>query len=305
MGSLQEVKKFEDLSFGQWKALGTKCDGIEGVLAVLQDEKEIILQEVVQKFFDRHSRRRIIEDLQAKVRDPNRGFRLYQPELKNKAYYAHRIKRLHGCLGVDTNVTAEQLKAETERLLTLIRENSQISNIADGVCLPVILPQLTTDDLGTALEQYLEGVGNSYVKTFSDRKFCNHRKGTLADNVSVVDGSRHNQLIERMKQGPVMGIHFPNPLQGFSINADREQMSTLPEGFILSGLDTVIAMVMYPDILARDYHTPGLELAAFSWQSVDYSLRFGAGGGRLDFDDTDSLANASGCYSGGLLFFLT
>jgi hypothetical protein len=51
-------------------------------------------------------------------------------------------------------------------------------------------------------------------------------------------------------------------------------MATLPEGFILSGLDTAIAMVMYSDILARDQYTPDLMLAALSWQSARYSPQF-------------------------------
>ena len=129
----------------------------------------------------------------------------------------------------------------------------------------------------------------------------NYRKGDLGGKVSVVDGSRHDQLISRMKEGLVIGLHFPNPLQGFSINASREQMSTLPEGFILSGMDTPIAMVMYPDILARDWDTPGLNLA-LQWQSAGYSLYFWACGGSLGFGRTAGLAGASGSYSGGLLF---
>ena len=252
--------------------------------------------------FDKHGRR-IPEGLQTDVCDANRKFRLEQPKLKAEVDYANRITRLYGCLSMDTSITAEQFKTETERLLAMIRDNPQIVNIVNGVCLPVILPQLTIDDLGIALEQYLEAVDKSYAKTFSDRKFYNYRKGTLVNEVSIVDKSRHNQLIERMKQGPVIGIHFPNPLQGFSINADREQISTLPEGFILSGMDIPIAMAIYPDILARDYNTPGLDMAALSWQSVGDSLGFKAFGGRLGFAGTVYLADAcGGTCSGGLLF---
>ena len=37
-------------------------------------------------------------------------------------------------------------------------------------------------------------------------------------------------------------------------------------------------------------------------QSVDYSLNFKANDDKLDFDNTDNLANANDNYSGGLLF---
>lgn len=263
--------------------------------------------------FDKHGRR-IPEGLQAHVCDADRNFRLNQPKLEARVDYVYRILQLHRGLSVDTGITAEQFKAETERLLALIRDNSQIANIAKGVYLPVVLPKLTTDNLGETLEQYLEAVGKSYVKTFGDRNFCNPHKDTLAGGeFNIVDGSRHEQLVERMKQGPVVGIHFPNPLQGFSINASREQMSTLPpvrrspqgeggEGFILSGMDTPIAMVMYPDILARDCNIPGLNMAALLWLYADCSLDFFTINSGLAFDCTDVPADASGSFSGGLLF---
>jgi len=267
------------------------------------NELDVETRKAVKLLFDSTGRRisEDFQDLRSNVCDPDCNFRLDQPKMETEVDYANRIMRLHECLGVDTEITTEQFKQETERLLALIRDNSQIANITNRVYLPVILPQLTTDDLGTALEQYLEAVGKSYVKTFGDRRFHNYRMGTLANEVSIVDGSCHNQLIERMKQEPVIGIHFPNPLQGYSIDAQREQMSTLPECFILSGMDTPIAMAMYPDVLARDWNTPGLDMAAFSWRSAN-SFYFRAYGDELDFALTDYLASANVIYSGGLLF---
>jgi hypothetical protein len=259
------------------------------------------VEAAIRLFFDKNGRR-IPEGLQAKVCDANRNFRLDRPRLDTETDFANRILRLHGYLSIDTKITAEQLKAETERLLAMIKGNPQIANIANGVCLPVVLPKLVTDDLGAELELYLTGVNNGYAKTFSGRNFNNYHKGDLSGKVSAVDGSRHDQLIQLVKERPVIGLHFPNPLQGFSINASREQMSTLPEGFILSGMDTPIAMVMYPDILARDWNTPGLDIAALQWQSAGYSLDFRADIGKLDFGHTGSLARAVGFYSGGLLF---
>ena len=265
------------------------------------------VENAIQKLFDKHGRR-ISKGLSASVCDANRKFRLDQPKLDEEVDFANRILWLHGCLGVDTGITAEQFQKETERLLDLIRGNSQIVNIPSGVYLPIVLPKLVTDDLGTTFEQYLGGADNSYAKTFGDRKFHNYCKGGLEGNVSVIDGSRHDQLIERMKQGPVIGLYFPNPLQGFSVQAQRGQMATLPpacvgrEGFILSGLDTVIAMIMYPDVMARDRNTPGMDLAAFSWQSPDQLFNFEDNDHELGFRDDGLHCRASGSYSGGLLF---
>jgi hypothetical protein len=293
--------KYGSVTLGQVEAAINKMGGQDVWDAWLRGEKTVTVEDAIRLFFDKHGRR-ISEDLQANVCDANRDFRLDWPKLEKEVDFANRILRLHGCLSIDTEVTAEQLMAETERLLAIIKENSQMANIANGVCLPVVLPKLVTDDLGAELELYLAGVNNSYGKTFDNRTFYNHRKGAMANEVSIIDGSRHDQLVARMKEGPVMGLHFPNPLQGFSIHASREQMSTLPEGFILSGMDTPIAMAMYPDILARDWNTPGLDLAALFWRSADYSLYFRAGDGRLDGDSAGNLAYARDYCSGGLLF---
>lgn len=142
---------------------GSAEKGREIAEALRRDELKIVVQEKLKALFDKHGRR-IPEGLQANVCDANRDFRLDQPKLDKEVDFANRITRLHGCLSIDTEVTAEQLKTETERLLAVIRENSQIANIANGVCLPVVLPKLVTDNLGAELELYLAGVNNSYTK---------------------------------------------------------------------------------------------------------------------------------------------
>lgn len=299
-----ETKKalmIQDWVIGDLNALVKNLGGEEIARRIQRGEVSIKLEEVVKLLFDKHGRR-IPQGITASVCDSDRDYYLKPPSLTGESLYANRILRLHGCLSVDTGITAKQLEQETGRLLILIRDNSQVANIANGVWLPIILPKLITDDLGAELEYYLTAVDNSYVKVFPGRKFYNHRKGTLTNEVKIVDGSRYSQLIAKMKQGPVIGILFPNSLQGFSVNASREQMATLPEGFILSGLDTVIAMAMYPDILARDFNTPGLDLAAFSWLSSGYSLCFKAFDDRLYFISTVGLAFASDFFSGGLFF---
>ncbi len=285
---------------GELNALVKNLGGEEMARKVQRGEVRVNFKEALKVLFNKHGRR-IPEGLSASVCDADRNFQLNQPKLDKEVDFADRILRLHECLSIDTGVTAEQFKAETERLLALIQNNSRISNIVNGVWLPVVLPQLTID-IGTALEQYLEAVDESYAKTFDNRKLYNYRKDGLINKVSIVDESRHDQLVERMKQGSVIGIHFPNSLQGFSINASREQMQTLPEGFVLSGIDTPIAMAMYPDILARNWNTPGLDLAALSWRSADHSLCFEASDDFLGFVLTGGLADAYDFCSGGLLF---
>ncbi|MDD5043061.1 MAG: hypothetical protein PHD51_00110 [Patescibacteria group bacterium] len=293
--------KYGEVTLGEVEAAINNLGGKKVWDAWLRGEKTVTVTDAVRLLFDKHGRR-IPEGLSANVCDGDRKFRLVQPELKAEVDYLKRLSRLHECLGSFTAITAGQFRAETERLLALIRNNPQIANIIKGVGLPVVIPPLTTKNPGVILKQYLEAVGKSYIRTFGDREFRNLHKNTSANEFSIVEGSRHDQLIERMKWGPVIGIHFPAPLQGFSINADREQVSTLPEGFILSGMDTPIAMVMYPDILARDRNTLCLNMAALSAQSAECTPAFVAHNEYLVFSNDSDPTSALCFNSGGLLF---
>jgi len=286
---------------GELNAL-VKILGEDVARRILRGEVSVILEEAIRMFFDKNGRR-IPKGLRANVCDANRDCYLDQPRMETEDDYAKRLSCLHNNLGIDTGINAEQFKQEVERQLALIRSNPQTANILNGVWLPVILPNLEADDLGMVLEQYLEVAKRSYVRTFSNRKFNNYRKGELVGQVSTVNGSRYDKLIERMRRGPIIGIYFPNPLQGFSIEASREQMDVLPDDLALSGLDIIIAMVMYPDVLARDWHTPGLDLAALSWRSAGSSLYLKAFDGYADFVNGGGLAHAYVYYSAGLVFF--
>ncbi|MAG12746.1 hypothetical protein CL630_02965 [bacterium] len=298
---LSKIERFEQLSFAQWVALGNRIGGLESVIGTLQGEFEVALKRVVNILFDKHGRR-IPKGLSANVCDANREFYLRQPDLLTETHYVNRMMRLRDMLGVNMNISAEEFKNETEHLLRLLRGDVLTANLTNGVYLPVVLPKLQHNDLGVELERCLAAVGKSYVGMFPEREFRNRREGALDGAVSIVPGSRHKQLIKRMKKGPVIGLYFPSSLQGFSVDAAREQIASLPKGFILSGLDIVIAMIMYPDVLVHDWGVRGFDLVALSWQSAEYSFFFAVGNDLPYFDNTYNCVDAYRGDSGGLLF---
>ena len=141
-------------------------------------------------------------------------------------------------------------------------DNQRIANLVNGPYFPFALPQRSVQDYGAALDDvFLPAVGRAYEREFPNRKFYNHRRGTLAGQVSVMDSSRHDRFLAALSKGPVFGVYFP-ALQGFSIPAAEEQMGSLPDQFLLASvLDTAAVEMMYPGEVARNYHTPGLECA--------------------------------------------
>ena len=80
-------------------------------------------------------------------------------------------------------------------------------------------------------------------------------------------------------------------------------METLPEGFILSGIETIIAMIMYPTIFYFHCDDPNLDLAAFSLQPAGYHLCLVPDDdNRLLFGNNHDLGWAFFQYSAGLSF---
>ncbi len=308
MSSLTEIKRYEDLSFGQWKALATKCGGLDNVLAILRGEKnvQIQLEEILLKLFDKNGRRLPDKNLKNAVCGPNKDFYLKQPPLETLDDLGGRLIRFQESFHPGPFISAAEFQGKAEELLGEIRNSENLANLLNGVHLPIILPKLGEfEDYGETLEKvFLPAVKSAYEKQFPDRKFHNYRENDLKGKVSIIEESRHEKLIEKMKQDYVIGIYFPNPLQGFSVLASREQMTTLLESFLLSGgFDSASAQAMYPDVLARDYHTPGYDLSALHWQSSDYSSDFKAFDDRLFFGSRASLGDAYGRYSSSLLFF--
>lgn len=295
---LSQVTKYEQLEFAQWAALGNKVGGLGNVIGLLQGDLEVEVRPADKKRFD-HAGRRIPprEELEAPVRDSDRSFHLVQPPFD----YAVRLQQLAD-VGLEPGITAAGFKSRTEAILARVREDETIANLLNGVYLPLVIPQTVVTDLGQTTETFVTAAKRSYERQFPDRSFTNCRAGELAKQVKVVEGSRYERLVTAIAAGPVVGLYFPNPLQGFSVDAQREQMSSLPDDFILSGpLDIAAGWMMYPDVVGRDFKTPVNDCSAVSWQLPQYSLCCGAHGGGAKFGNGDGLGDAYGVCSGGLL----
>ena len=304
MGSSLEI--MQGFTVGQIAAILNKVSSgdLEKLEALLRDELEVELVKRILKLVDKNGRCIPVKSLTAAVCDASKDFHLVQPKLK----YTERFDRFQEVFSlVNPTMSSAIFEARSEGLISLIRTNKGLANLLNGVYLPIILPKLENfTDYGETLEEvFLPAIELGYKKEFPNRSFYNYRAGDLAGKVTIVSGTRHEKLIERMAQAFVVAIYFPNPLQGFSVFASRGQIAVLPESLILSGgFDALSAMAMYPDVLARDWHTPGYDLSALSWQSPARSLYLGADVGELHFVSRGSLGGAfdHGHCSSGLLF---
>ena len=269
-----------------WLAAGGEQSGEEGLRAILRDEMGIQLIDVILKLVDSNGRYITLKGMKSvdDFVESNRNHYLTQPEIVTDTI----LSRLQHYFNGLTFVSAEEFQRRVSELMELLKTIKLMKNLTKGVHFPICLPKLQVNEYGKTLECiFLDAVKRSYEDQFPGRKFYNHRAGTLAGQVGIVSESRHGQLIEKMKIGPVVGIYFPNPMQGFSIPADRRMIEASPKGFLLTGaIDTAVAMVAMPDVLARDFNTSVLDCAANTWwQSSGSSLYFRAVDDELDERD--------------------
>lgn len=233
-----------------------------------------------------------MKDLETVKFDPS--FSLTHPGDKLSVPY-DRIKEFYG-VGHQFPSLAEvtdRYSVAIER----VKADRQVKNLVRGPHFLFVIPKMQ-GDLGTLLDDTIvPAFDRSYRAQFPGRPFTNYRHGELSGQVTIIDGTRHERLPEAMAKNWVVGVYFPC-LRGFGIPADRAWIKAAPQFLILSGLEVMVAATAYPEIIARDFKTPGLDMAALQWQSAGYSLHFGALDDEAIFDGRG--LNANGSYSGGV-----
>jgi len=277
--------KYGSLTLGNIEALCNMCGGEETVDAILRGEKKITIEDIIRLLVDKSGR--CIKQPQgtAKVCDANMSLR-FDPLPDGFEFQP---------IGMEV----EEFKGRIEAIKAKVAANIQVANLLKGVSYPILLPQISAGDYGALMEEiFLPLVEASYTKAFPERKFYNYHKGKLTSKVSIVD-ERHQRLVADLSDEPIPGILF-FPLQGFSVQAQREMANLMPENISLAGaIEIAVAEATYPRILSRGT-TPLKDCSAVLWLDADCSLCFDARGGQLGFNGRYDLAHAGGNSCGAL-----
>lgn len=212
----------------------------------------------------------------------------------------------------------EELAARADAIMRRLRSNPSVSNILNGVHLPLLLPQLPSrhygsrwdrlwgrsNDYGTLLRDiFMPAVKKSHWLAYPERQFVNWLEKLLSHELTIAPESRHDRVVEQMSKGYVVGIFFPMALLGFSALDCRQLMAMLPENFALSGgFDLATALTCYPKVLARDVKTPELTMAALNWRSCpDLIVSIKTWGGALSMTNEADVSFELSAFSAGLL----
>ena len=297
------VGKLSGLGGGNGFAIVDLFGGRDNLAACLCGEKIIILKDVIRELID-HNGRGIPSPLgvTSEVCDEDRTFHIDQPKIN---YYEIRARFIEFFPKGTIFISEAEFEDRAENAKEKILRDAVVSNIFNRAHLALPFPQYVVNDMGDSLQDFFLPAGKkAYLAQFSSREFRNHRDGQLSGKVFIIPDMGHEKFISVMAEKPGMAWYFPNPMQGFSVNAQREAMKKLlPHGFTLAGtIEPVLAMVGYSKYLARDKKTPGIDCSAVSFVSWSGSLGFGAGDGCLGFGDGGDIDGPSGPDSGGLVF---
>lgn len=231
--------------------------------------------------FDEHGRR--APQGQAGAHAVSRQyFKLHQPKIDPAAIH----RRVSMLLGSDGLPSVDEFAKRIADIRTRLSTDAATRNLLQGVCVPILLPQAIHDDLGQALdERYLPAVESSFTSTFPEYTFTNHHKMGLAGKLSVAQNSRHQELLDRMREQAVVGCYFPC-LTEYAVPATRGQMAGLPAHLLLAGgVDTCAALIAAPDLLLnREAYPPLLWLAGLDAEKAEAAYHFEAYGYNMTFN---------------------
>jgi hypothetical protein len=252
---LEEIESFDDLTHKQWIALGKIIGGLEIVKQLLWGDVVVGIEKALKPLFDKNGRRIPPRGLQGKICDPE-GYNFMEKLQFTKEVLARALSMFKEAFRQEP--TLDLFKKKTTELLDEIKSSKELENLLGGFYFPIILPKINSKDFdyGTVLREIffreLESISNKYAPIWN--QFHSPHKSFLDGPINLVLGSRHETIVEKMKQGIVYAIYFPYSLRGFSVVAARKQMASLPESLSLAGgFDTAAALIMYPRILTNSF----------------------------------------------------
>ena len=196
------------------------------------------------------------------------------------------FKRLVRHLGEPSGLDASQFSERVNTILDDLRGDEATANIANGVYVPFFIPaNPEISDIGFALEEkYMVAVKNAFAEAQPEYDFEAQLKSGFSGKFTVIEGSRHEQLVTRLGDEAVVGVYFP-AMAEFSVPAALEKVTQLPEKFLLTGgFDLCAVFVAIPDLLIRENgYPPSLWFTALQGENDKIGYHFEAYGYNLKF----------------------
>lgn len=206
-----------------------------------------------------------------------------------------------------TDITLPLFYKRGRSLEEQLASSPAFCKLLKGPYQPICLPKMSRFNYDHILKNCLFPVVERYFKNkknkrkvFSDIR--DHEKSP-AERVKVNKHSDHKRLLDRCQKGPEhrIALYFPEAFRGISVSEVLGEMKFFPEGFFpAGGIDTIIAILMYPRFTDGGWYSPAITMPgivsargnSFYLKSYDGFLGFG-------IQDPEAKSN---CFTSGLVF---
>ena len=193
--------------------------------------------------------------------------------------------------GVDPNIDLSTFQVACENLRQQFEESADYRNLFNGVAIPFICKSnKSLDDFGRDLQDVeLPNFQRAFNAKFPDRHFkaILQSDSQLAGNITLDPRSRYQAFADTCKSSTVVGWYFPQALQEFDIESQRQQMLELPDisNICLSGgIDIMAALIGSPQLLiSEENYTPILCLSAYVHKDPRLVLLMKSYGPHMEF----------------------
>ena len=217
---------------------------------------------------------------------------------------------------VDSVIDLELFQSSCESLRNKFETNSDFCNLFKGVAVPFICKSnKSLNDLGGDLQDVqLPNLQRAFNAKCPDHHFKATLQGDsrLSANITLDPRSRYQAFIDSCKTNTIIGWYFPQALQEFDIESQRQQMVDLPDvgNICLSGgIDIIAALIGSPRLLiSEEYYAPILNLSAYVHKDPRLVLLIKSYGPHMEFWCmtqmlTKSATQVSEQWAGGITLF--
>jgi hypothetical protein len=210
-------------------------------------------------YFDNNGRCIPSAEMRVFAKDPSNYYKI---NLK-KINYEKSLTNLRSNGLINGELKLNTFVETLESIIDEIENNKKYKNLLNGVKFPfAILNKCNNEDIGLNLENFLlPKLKNSFTTNYPDCHFkaILQSDSKLKGQLNFYENSGMKELYNYSKKNLIIGWYFPQALQEFDINSQREQFALFDKlkksKIALSGgIDTVSAMIADPEMLINENH---------------------------------------------------
>lgn len=231
-------------------------------------------------------------------RIPSDGMRVFGKESQNyyqidniSINYSDILNNSIKFGGIDPTINVSDFRSACEQLRKKFEEKVDFNNLFNSIAVPFICKgNKSINDLGKDLQdEELPNFQRAFNSKYPDHHFkaVLQSNSQLAGSITLDPRSRYQGFIDACKSGTVVGWYFPQALQEFDIESQRQQMIELPDSgniCLSGGIDIMAALIGSPKLLiSEENYAPILCLSSYVHKDPRLVLLIKSYGNHMEF----------------------